>query len=80
MCKLCDGEYETAYIDEHGWLHVMVIGQDNTFTCFPIHYCPWCAKKIKDQTKLPKITPRDWKYQMQEQEADNELDRQRCMP
>ena len=70
MCRLCDGEYETAYIDEHGWLHVMVIGKDNTFTCFPIHFCPWCGKKVEDKMKLPKITPRDWKYQIQEQEAE----------
>ena len=69
MCKLCEGKYETAHIDENGWLHVQVTGNKVSFTCFPISYCPWCGEKVNQKLKLPKITPRDWKYQMQEQEA-----------
>ena len=71
MCKLCDGKYESAHIDENGWLHVRVIGDKVSFTCFPINVCPWCGKQVEQKIKLPKITPRDWKYQMQEQEAEN---------
>ena len=71
MCRLCEGKYETAYIDENGWLHVQVTGNKVSFTCFPISYCPWCGEKVNQKLKLPKITPRDWKYQMQEQESEN---------
>ena len=73
MCKLCEGKYETAHIDENGWLHVQVTGNKVSFTCFPISYCPWCGEKVNQKLKLPKITPRDWKYQMQEQEAEREM-------
>ena len=72
MCKLCEGKYETAHIDENGWLHVQADGDKVSFTCFPIGYCPWCGEKVNQKLKMPKITPRDWKYQMQEQEAENE--------
>ena len=68
MCRLCEDKTSIGKI-KHGWLYIHWEGGDGTF---PVHFCPWCAKKIKEERMMPKITPRDWKYQMQEQEVDNE--------
>lgn len=68
MCRLCENKTSIAKIND-GWL---CIDWDNGGARFPVHYCPWCAKKIKEERMMPKVTPKYWKYEMQEQEAENE--------
>lgn len=68
MCKLCDNKLSYAKVKD-GWMYIDV---DNCNFSFPIHYCPWCGEKLKGKERMmPRITPRDWKYQMQEQEAED---------
>jgi hypothetical protein len=70
MCELCNNHLTYAQI-KGGWLYLIEEGDSDAVITFPIEYCPWCSKKITEQRMMPKITPRDWKYQMQEQEAEN---------
>ena len=71
MCKLCENKLDYAYINE-GWLYVTCNNCCSKDTSeIPIHFCPWCGEKLKEkESMMPKITPRDWKYQMQDQEAE----------
>ena len=72
MCKLCENKLDYAKIEE-GWLHLQDESLPNAVITFPVHYCPWCGTKLEERM-MPKITPRSWKHQMQEQEAENDLD------
>lgn len=72
MCKLCENKLDYAYIYE-GWVYIKCnnCGTQDT-TGLPINFCPWCGEKITgNKSIMPKIVPRAWKYQMQEQEAEN---------
>ena len=70
MCKLCEERTTYAWIDE-GWLYMEDVKIPNGVVTFPVHYCPWCGRELRDGRVMPKITPREWKHQMQEQEAEN---------
>lgn len=72
MCKLCGGKLDYAYIED-GWLYIeSEILYKAKEISFPISFCPWCGAKLTEKERMmPKVTPRDWKYQMQEQEAEN---------
>lgn len=72
MCKLCENKLNYVHIHE-GWIYINCnyCGGQNTAN-LPINFCPWCGEKLNGKERMmPKITPRDWKYQMQEQEAEN---------
>ena len=72
MCGLCDGTSKMSYAEvKEGWLHLYTEEVKDGMIAFPVTYCPWCGEKVKDSRMMPKITPRDWKYQMQEQEAED---------
>ena len=71
MCKLCEGKLDYARIEE-GWLYIESEIDKVYDMTFPCSYCPWCGEKMPDERMMPRITPRSWKHQMQEQEAENE--------
>ena len=72
MCKLCDNKLDYAKIEE-GWLYLEDESMPKAVITFPCHYCPWCGEDMSgDERMMPKITPREWKEQMREQEAENE--------
>ena len=70
MCKLCENKEEGIRI-KGGWL--TYIDDDYELKAvIPMSFCPWCGEKLKGKERMmPEITPREWKYQMQEQEAEN---------
>ena len=70
MCKLCEGKLINRKVKD-GWLFIIDDQLPNGSIAFPVHYCPWCGKEQEDERMMPKITPREWKWQMQEQEAEN---------
>lgn len=70
MCKLCENKLDYAKIEE-GWLYLQEESLPNAVITFPISYCPWCANKLAQGRMMPRITPKEWKHQMQEQEAEN---------
>lgn len=72
MCDLCEGKGLDYAKIKNGWLYMSDDAFPEAVFTFPVHFCPWCGKKQKDERMMPKITPRDWKYQMQEQEAEND--------
>lgn len=72
MCKLCENKLPYARID-NGWLYIESNIDPGCRAVFAVGYCPWCGKEITDSRMMPKITPKEWKYQMQEQESENEL-------
>ena len=82
MCKLCENKIDYAWIEE-GWLYLMseslsdakITVPSDAVVTFPCHYCPWCGKIMREERMMPRITPKEWKHQMQEQEAENEVDR-----
>ena len=69
MCKLCEERTTYAWIDE-GWLYMEDAQIPNGVVTFPVHYCPWCGRELKDERMMPKIVTRDMKEQMREQEAE----------
>lgn len=71
MCKLCEGKLTNRKIEE-GWLYLEDDQLPNAVIAFPVHYCPWCGRKLRDERMMPRITPKAWKEQMQEQEAERE--------
>ena len=72
-CKLCEQKLDWAWIDE-GWLYMQHPNTKEEMLTFPVHFCPWCGKKFDEERMMPKITPKEWKHQMQEQEVENEID------
>ena len=70
MCKLCEGKIANRKVKD-GWLFLIDEQLPNGKIAFPVHYCPWCGEEQEDERMMPKITPREWKWQMQEQEAEN---------
>lgn len=70
MCKLCEGKLNYANIN-NGWLILKDEQLPEALITFPASYCPWCGTKQKNDRFMPKVTPREWKHQMQEQEAEN---------
>ena len=70
MCKLCEERTDYAWIDK-GWLYMEDAQIPNGVVTFPVHYCPWCGRKLDDERMMPKIVTRDMKEQMREQEAEN---------
>ena len=72
MCKLCEGKLTNRRVED-GWLYLEDDQLPNAIISFPVHFCPWCGKKMDGERIMPKVTPRDWKYQMQEQEAENDI-------
>ena len=67
MCKLCENKSRAGKIVK-GWLYLERNGKTIEF---PVHHCPWCGEKQKEERIMPGITPREWKWEMQEQEAEN---------
>lgn len=67
MCVLCENKSASASLVK-GWLY---LERNGVSIQFPVHYCPWCGKEQEDERMMPKITPREWKWEMQEQEAEN---------
>lgn len=71
MCKLCENKLDYAKIEE-GWLYLEDESIPDGVITFPCHHCPWCGEEMREERTMPRITPKEWKYQMQEQEAENE--------
>ena len=73
MCELCENKVEYATIED-GFLYMEDVNLPKATITFPVHFCPWCGKDLNVHAHdLPKITPRAWKYQMQEQEEENDI-------
>lgn len=71
MCKLCEERATYAWIKE-GWLYMEDSQIPNGVVTFPVHYCPWCGRKLDDERMMPKIVTHDMKEQMREQEAEQD--------
>lgn len=71
MCNLCDNQLDYAKIEEE-WLYLEDDELEGVVITFPCHYCPWCGKKMNGERMMPRVTPKTWKHQMQEQEAEND--------